>query len=104
MTPQTKHGPNRFSSYQQIHTTVMQQLVREGFVLSDELQFRDMGYGAIVLEGETTRSVLGYRAPQQYSKIMLAAGPMSYCGWIAVRLLSGGREARGRDRDVDANR
>ena len=52
MTPQTKHGPNRFSSYQQIHTTVMQQLVREGFVLSDELQFRDMGYGTIVLEGK----------------------------------------------------
>jgi hypothetical protein len=52
MTPKTKHGPNRLGSYQQVHTTVMQKLLREGFVLSDELSFRDMGYGTMVLEGD----------------------------------------------------
>ena len=52
MTPQrSKHGRNRLGSYRQIHETVMQWFVREGFVLADELVFRDVGRSALVIEG-----------------------------------------------------
>lgn len=46
-----KHGPNRFDRYQEIHETVMERLRKEGFILSDNLEFRVLGNGLIELEG-----------------------------------------------------
>lgn len=46
-----KHGPNRFSSYVQIHETVMEKFLRAGFVRSENLSFSDLGNGLIELAG-----------------------------------------------------
>lgn len=46
----SKHGPNRFWRYEEIHETVMEQLRRGGFVLSDDLTFTSLR-GSILLEG-----------------------------------------------------
>jgi hypothetical protein len=46
-----KHGPNRLSSYREIHETVMQQFLRGGFVRSENLSFNDLGDGFIEMEG-----------------------------------------------------
>lgn len=46
-----KHGPNRLSKYLDIHNTVMQQFIDEGFVLADELILSDLGDGQFLLEG-----------------------------------------------------
>ena len=45
-----KHGPNRLASYIEIHETVMAQLRRGGFVLSDRLRFTALR-DAIVIAG-----------------------------------------------------
>lgn len=34
-----KHGPNKLDNYLQIHETVMERLLRDGFVLADNLEF-----------------------------------------------------------------
>ena len=34
-----KHGPNRLDRYLEIHETVMERLLRDGFVLADNLEF-----------------------------------------------------------------
>lgn len=47
----TKHGPNRLYAYLQIHETVMERQLRNGFVLSDELVFTPIHNG-ILLEGD----------------------------------------------------
>ena len=47
----TKHGLNRLSAYLQIHETVMERQLRNGFVLSDELVFTPVHNG-ILLEGD----------------------------------------------------
>jgi hypothetical protein len=46
----SKHAPNVFSSYQEIHETVMAQMRRGGFVVSDTLTFTPLP-GSILLEG-----------------------------------------------------
>ena len=46
----SKHGPNRFASYRVIHETVMQQFLRSGFVISEDLSFEPIN-GVIWLEG-----------------------------------------------------
>lgn len=45
-----KHGPNRFDNYQSVHETVMQQLIKNGFVVLDGTVF-SAGAGFILLEG-----------------------------------------------------
>ena len=47
----TKHGPNRLNAYLQIHETVMERQLRNGFVLSDELVFTPIHNG-ILLESD----------------------------------------------------
>ena len=51
MSPPSKHGPNRLDRYRQIHETVMDRFRDQGFVLSDDLAFADVGGGVIRLEG-----------------------------------------------------
>ena len=46
-----KHGPNRLSSYVEIHDTVMMHLHRAGFVLSNDLVFTPLR-DSILLEGQ----------------------------------------------------
>ncbi len=46
-----KHGPSRLNAYLQIHETVMECQLRNGFVLSDELVFTPIHNG-ILLEGD----------------------------------------------------
>ena len=46
-----KHGPNRLSSYVEIHDTVMMHLHRAGFVLSNDLVFTPL-HNSILLEGK----------------------------------------------------
>lgn len=46
-----KHGPNRLDRYQEIHETVMERLRKEGFILSDDLEFAVLGNGVIELKG-----------------------------------------------------
>lgn len=50
----TKHGPNRFASYQEVHTKRMQDFLREGFVLSEDLHFVEIGGRKLALEGTIT--------------------------------------------------
>ena len=51
----TKHGSNRLYAYLQIHETVMERQLRNGFVLSDELVFMPIHNG-ILLEGDVNCS------------------------------------------------
>ena len=51
MASRSKHGPNRLSNYKNIHQTVMEQFLREDFVLSENLSFEDRGDGFLSLEG-----------------------------------------------------
>ena len=46
-----KHGSNRLNAYLQIHETVMECQLRNGFVLADELVFTPIHNG-ILLEGD----------------------------------------------------
>ncbi len=51
-----KHGPNRFANYWTVHETVMQQFIREGFVILDGLVLETLDnsiliYGTIVCLG-----------------------------------------------------
>ena len=46
-----KHGSNRLNAYLQIHETVMERQLRNGFVVSDELVFTPIHNG-ILLEGD----------------------------------------------------
>lgn len=49
----SRHGPNRFNSYQQIHETVINQFQSQGFVGSDNLEFSRSFYPeGSVLSGE----------------------------------------------------
>lgn len=45
-----KHGPNRLASYVEVHETQMQQVLRNGFVLSEDLSFEPLP-GAVLLSG-----------------------------------------------------
>lgn len=47
-----KHGPNRLSSYIEIHDTVMRSLFDEGCVESESLEFTSGADGWIILDGE----------------------------------------------------
>ena len=49
-----KHGPNRLGAYLDIHSTVMQQFVGDGFVLAEELLFSDLGDGQFFMDGSIT--------------------------------------------------
>ncbi len=49
-----KHGPNRLGAYLEIHSTVMQQFLGEGFVLREESSFSDLGDGQFLMEGYIT--------------------------------------------------
>ena len=49
-----KHGPNRLSSYLEIHHTVMQQFLGKNFVLAEELRFEDLGAGDFLMQGKIT--------------------------------------------------
>ena len=51
MAARGKHGPNKFSSFVQIHETVMEQFLRAGFVRSENLSFADLGNRLIKLSG-----------------------------------------------------
>src|SRR5680860_225078 len=46
-----KHGPNRLPNYLAVHHTVMDRLLREGFVLSEDLYFEAGGAGGFLLTG-----------------------------------------------------
>lgn len=46
-----KHGPNRFAVYESIHETVMARFQAEGFVLSHNLTFEDVGADTLFLGG-----------------------------------------------------
>lgn len=45
-----RHGPNRLSNYVAVHDNVMQQFLRGGFVVSEDLAFTAVE-GALELEG-----------------------------------------------------
>lgn len=47
----TKHGPTRLQTYQRIHDRRMEGFLREGFVLSEDLRFEEIGDGLIGLNG-----------------------------------------------------
>ena len=49
--PSGKHGPNKLASYVSIHETIMQQVLRAGFVRSENLSFKDIGNSSIELSG-----------------------------------------------------
>ena len=49
-----KHGPNRLGAYLDIHSTVMQQFLGDGFVLAEELLFSDLGDGQFLMDGYIT--------------------------------------------------
>ena len=49
----SKHQPNRFSRYVEVHETVMRQFLRGDFVISEELAF-EAGEGFILLTGQIT--------------------------------------------------
>jgi hypothetical protein len=46
-----RHGPNRLTNYQDTHNTIIQQFLREGFILSEDLLFVNLGNGFLVIEG-----------------------------------------------------
>lgn len=46
-----KHGPNKLQAYLQIHQTVMERMLHNGFVLSDNLVFTPV-HNALYLDGE----------------------------------------------------
>ena len=45
-----KHSPNRFASSQEVHETVMAQIRRGGFIVSDDLAFTPLRH-SILLKG-----------------------------------------------------
>lgn len=45
-----KHGPNRLASYSEIHQTQIEQVLRGGFVASEDLSFESIP-GAIIVSG-----------------------------------------------------
>lgn len=45
------HGPIRLSSYLEIHTTVINRFVAQGFVVEDGLEIDDLGNGSIYISG-----------------------------------------------------
>lgn len=47
----TKHGPNVLSKYIEIHETVMDRYVRDGFVEFNGVNFESLGAGIILVEG-----------------------------------------------------
>ena len=51
MIDSDRHGPNRLTNYIETHTTIMGQLLRGGFALSENLQFTDLGNGFLTLTG-----------------------------------------------------
>jgi hypothetical protein len=52
--PAAKHGPNRFDRYLAIHNTVMDRYRDHGFILTDDLEVRDLGNEQILMEGTIT--------------------------------------------------
>lgn len=46
-----RHGPNRFSSYREIHETVIRQFIDREFIGSETLEFKSL-LGSIRLKGE----------------------------------------------------
>lgn len=47
-----RHGPNRFSSYEQTHETVINQFQGQGFVDSNNLEFKSFFPDGILLSGK----------------------------------------------------
>jgi len=45
------HGPNKLTDYIQIHETVMQQFIADGFVIRDGTGFTGYGIGLFLLDG-----------------------------------------------------
>jgi hypothetical protein len=46
-----KHGPNRLRNYLAVHSTIMQQLLQGGFVLSEGLSLSSDGTGGVIISG-----------------------------------------------------
>jgi hypothetical protein len=82
----TKHGPNRRANYERVHDTVIQQFLRGGFVLSEDLRFEEVaGRGYLVLRGEVRCSGGIVLEVEKRIKILDGDGPYAMVQTVQYR-------------------
>ena len=73
-----KHSPNRLGPYLEIHTTIMQQFLRGGFVSSEDLSVLDVGDGVILIEGRIQCAGDIYIDVSKRLEILSGEGPQAF--------------------------